>query len=290
MFKIAGRLKDIVGSTVDRVGSGIADIAASPGKALQDLGEGWKRGTEESIEGDSGSVVTDRSRYKEEFGQSIPGGAGYTAGRLAGDWGGDGSRGQWWRYNNLGAIANEVTKMAGEKWAGMNPADKRTAMLLGTIPTMALVSTSGNFDMTNLGELGREPGFAAVFPDEEDPTKSTNPAGELVARYLFGQRGSILPVNQFKEQRPDMTDLDHRQIRDFQRDKGIGGFGVLSGTMDGSRNSPEIKFLGFNAPIDALGATALAAAGTIGYLRGKKALGDRLARIKLADSSPPPVA
>jgi hypothetical protein len=276
--RIAG-IRDGLG----RVGAGVGDtvrhLVTKPGSFVDDLQTGWKQGTEQAIEGGDGSVFSN-PQYQEEFKKSAPQGIGYAAGRMAGDWGSDGSRGQWWRYNNLQAIASEAGKAAGEKWAGISPADKRTAMFLGTIPGLALVSTSGNFDLTNIGELGRTPGYAAVFPDEEDPTKSTNPVGELAARYVLGHRGSILPVQKFLEERPEMTALDHRQIREFQRDKGIGGVGVLSATADGDRNNPEIKFLGFNAPIDALGATALAGAGAIAYLRGKKALGDRLQQMK----------
>jgi hypothetical protein len=275
--RIAGRLQGVLDA--------VKSIAQKPGEAIGQLNEGWKLGTDQSIEGDANSVIDERTGYKEAFNRSIPEGIGYTAGRVTGDWGGDGSRAVWWRYNNLGAIANEAAKKAGEKWAGLSPADKRSAMLLGTIPTLSLVSTSGNFDVSNLGELGREKGYAAVFPDEDDPTKSTNPVGELAARYVLGQRGSILPVQKFLEERPEMTALDHRQIREFQRDKGLGGVGVLSGTMDGSRNNPEIKFLGFNAPLDALGATALATVGTIGYLRGKKMLGDKLNQMRLNNTS-----
>ena len=123
------------------------------------------------------------------------------------------------------------------------------------IPTGVAINTGLGL-MTPFG--GAE-GYKAALPSEEDPTKTENVIGEVGMKYLLGRTGNLLPYNEFKEVRPDVSPEEYRAYQAFKYDKpifdinpfddgqvGIGG-GLLKGTTEGI-HGPEIQFLGRSLP------------------------------------------
>jgi len=131
------------------------------------------------------------------------------------------------------------------------------------IGAAALVQASGNHDLLNPLEGGRSPGFEAVIPQEGDPTKSANVPGEVVARYLFGRTGRLLPWEQFTEERPDVSPQDYGSYRAHQYDKGLFNIGLFKGTSRNIEGEPEFTMMGFRTPLSAVGAGAGALTGSV---------------------------
>ena len=82
------------------------------------------------------------------------------------------------------------------------------------IPTGLAINT-GIGMMTPFG--GAE-GYKAVFPDEEDPSKTTNVIGEVGAKYILGRTGGLLPWDEFKKVRPDVSKDEYMAYKSFKHD------------------------------------------------------------------------
>ena len=44
-----------------------------------------------------------------------------------------------------------------------------------------------------------------MLPSEEDPSKTNNVLGEVAAKYILGRTGNLLPWDEFKKVRPDVS-------------------------------------------------------------------------------------
>jgi len=133
----------------------------------------------------------------------------------------------------------------------------------------------------------RPAGQKAVYPvsKEEDPTGATSksPVVEAGMRYFLGQKGNLLPYQQFKEERPDVMPSTYRDYMRYQYSKPEAGktievdpergtFTALGGAIKGSAkglNDPEIRVRG--VPV-----TASAVLGTAAGLATTKALANTL--------------
>ena len=120
--------------------------------------------------------------------------------------------------------------------------------------------------------FGGAEGYKAVFADEEDPSKSTNPVAEVAAKYILGRTGGLLSWDEFKKVRPDVSKDEYMRYKAFKFDNktDLNPFdgdivlptGVLKATTEGI-HGPEVQFLGRSLPVStAFIPTAAAIAGT----------------------------
>ncbi len=117
--------------------------------------------------------------------------------------------------------------------------------------------------------FGGAEGYKAAVPSAEDPTKTDNVAAEVALKYFMGRTGNLLPYDEFKKVRPDVSPSEFGRYKAFKYDKKgdynimDGDFtlptGVLKGTTDGI-HGPEIQFLGRSLPLTT---TIVPTAGTI---------------------------
>ena len=130
-------------------------------------------------------------------------------------------------------------------------------------------------------------GYKAAVPSDEDPTKTDNVVAEVGLKYLLGQTGGLLPYDEFKKVRPDVSKDEYGKYQAFKYDKGIdlnpldGDLnlaGALKYTNEGI-HGPEIQMLGRSLPVTTgvvpfLGALAGTAAGArIGHAHKRGAMG-----------------
>lgn len=132
-----------------------------------------------------------------------------------------------------------------------------------------------------LNPFGGQEGYKAVFESEDDPSKTNNVLGEIGAKYLLGRTGGLLPWEEFKKVRPDVSKGEYMAYKAFKFDNDTdldlsdGDFvaptGVLKGTAEGI-HGPEVQFLGRSLPVTtALIPTASALIGTVeGARRGSR--------------------
>lgn len=192
------------------------------------------------------------------------------AGQLAGDLATDGMRNIWWFLNAPQAIAQIMMLQ------GMHTANKRTVKDLDLGASgrdlnrpvfksrnlrMAAAAPAWLAVSMGLGNFSRNPGYKAVVPDENDPTKTANPVQEFVDRYFLGRSGKLLPYDEFVKERPDVSRQEYNQYKNYL----FGNKGVLKATMDGIEG-PEVNFMGKSVPL--MTGILPGAAAVIGARRG----------------------
>jgi hypothetical protein len=115
---------------------------------------------------------------------------------------------------------------------------------------------------TGLGLMtpfGGAEGYKAALPSDEDPTKTSNVLGEVAAKYFLGRTGNLLPYQDFKEVRPDVSADEYGRYKAFKFDKktDLNPFddgkmtiptGVAKYTNEGI-HGPEVQFLGRSLPV-----------------------------------------
>ena len=193
---------------------------------------------------------------------------GYVAGRTAADYMNDATRNYVWRLNALQAQTTDLGRYIGRQ-VGLN---KRDSRLAGLALTNVVELSSGNIDLTNLGEAGRPDGYRTIFPEEYeavDPKtgeivveknflKSQNPIAEMGARYFLGRTGSVLPWDQFKLERPDVTPEEYARYMAKHRDRTLfglenasrvktGGAGLLAGAAISALTKKGMPLIGGTA-------------------------------------------
>ena len=110
-----------------------------------------------------------------------------------------------------------------------------------------------------------------------DPTKTDNVVAEVALKYFLGRTGNLLPYEEFKKVRPDVSRGEYNAYKAFKWDKDTdldisdGDFtlpaGILKGTMSGI-HGPEVQFLGRSLPLTtAIIPYAGAVAGTVSGVR-----------------------
>lgn len=208
------------------------------------------------------SVVFERAPSSAYNHLNSAGNAGFVAGRIASDVTGHGSRKYIWG----GVHPEDFVNRLGANY--LKDVSRAAAISAPYFATLALGIGSGNYDPTNLGEGGRPDGYTAINADPLDPTKSTSPFYDVVIeRGLFGRRGKVLPWEQFREERPDVSYEKYQRYKDylFNKDDNLlrkmtGG--LAKGTLDGI-NGPELSVMGYS--VTPLGAAA--ALGTLAAVR-----------------------
>jgi hypothetical protein len=136
-----------------------------------------------------------------------------------------------------------------------------------------------------LTPMGGSEGFKAVNPTPGDPTKSNNVLMEVASKYILGKTGALLPYDEFKKVRPDVSIGEYKA---YQADKFDnredwnpldGDVSLLSGALKANTEGilgPEVSMLGRSLPVTTGGiplvtAIAGAAAGSrIGHDRYKR--------------------
>ena len=191
------------------------------------------------------------------------------AGVAAGDIASDGLRNIWWFINAPQALASlaseEGARRAGAAVTGTPrvPVFQNRAMrMAATLP--AVVATS-----FGVGNFGREEGYKAVMPSDEDPRVSENPIGEAAMRYFLGRSGGLLPYNEFVKERPDVSREEYEKYKNYL----FANKSPIKATVDGI-HGPEVNFMGKSIPL-LTGVAPVAAAiggGMYGIRRAGKAL------------------
>lgn len=150
-----------------------------------------------------------------------------------------------------------------------------------------------------IGLLGRQEGYAATVPDENDPRKTSNVIAEVASKYLAGREGRLMEMEDFILERPDVTPAEYQQYRNYLRDRDIdlnpiddGKInlgGILKTNPDGIRGA-EVQFMGKSLPVNdtllptigaALGTAAGAALTNAGSIRLRGGFKDRRGLNKL---------
>ena len=177
----------------------------------------------------------------------IAGRAAQVAGMAAGDILTDGMRNIWWFLNAPQAVSQIAVLQAMNNAKNANidtsvrlaeePLLKSRALrMAATAPAVIAVSMG-------LGNAFRQPGYKAVVPDENDPTKTANLGQELVDRYFLGRSGALLPYDEFVKERPDVSREEYNQYKNYL----FGDKSVVKATMDGVQG-PEVTFMGESLP------------------------------------------
>ena len=242
---------------------------------------------------------------------------GQVLGTLAGDLVQDRGRSVWWLLNAPQAVGSTAQEAFLHKFAPdiyqaaptgigiRNTRDAKAAGLIGEsgLPTAgvsrkggeyykrkyepglaeALLIPSGfaiNQSIGLMNPLGGQEGYKAVLESEEDPSKTSNVLGEVAAKYILGKTGNLLPWDEFKQVRPDVSKDEYMRYKAFKFDNDgdlnplddgqmILPTGVAKYTNDGIHGA-EVQFLGRSLPVNTgLLPTAAALAGTtIGARRG----------------------
>ena len=173
-----------------------------------------------------------------------------------------------WKYTNVPRMAGELGKTVAQK-SGLDPLTG--AVLTAAVP-VGLMALSGVRGPISQGL--RPPGYKAVAPKskEEDPTGRTPQSVplELALRYGLGQRSQILPYQEFKKERPDVSPSTYVQYRRYEQSKPQPGslvgidpegqsFTTVGGLVRGSAkglNDPELRIKGCPVTLSGLAGTA----------------------------------
>lgn len=109
-----------------------------------------------------------------------------------------------------------------------------------------------------LTPFGGAEGYYAALPSEDDPTKTSNVVGEVGLKYIMGRTGNLLPYDEFKKVRPDVSPQEYGAYKGFKYKKDEDwnpldgdvtiGAGALKATTEGI-HGPELQFLGRSLPV-----------------------------------------
>ena len=121
-----------------------------------------------------------------------------------------------------------------------------------------------------LTPLGGAEGFKAAAPSPEDPTKTNNVVSEVAQKYLLGRTGNMLPYNEFKQVRPDVSLGEYKAYQADKYDNREdwnpldGDIAMVGGMLKANTEGvlgPEVSILGRSLPLTTGGiplATAIA--------------------------------
>ena len=108
----------------------------------------------------------------------------------------------------------------------------------------SLLIPSGIAINTGLGLMtpfGGAEGYEAALPSQDDKTKTENVIGEVAMKYVMGRTGNMLPYEEFKKVRPDVSPAEYRAYKAFKYDKATdlnpfddGKVGVMGGAFKAS--------------------------------------------------------
>lgn len=175
------------------------------------------------------------------------------AGALAADVTTQGALNIWWFIN-----AAEAAAMAGGQQAMHGALGKQRLLRRPAVPgaegytgspfTMSATKVAAAFPLilgagAATGSLFRQPGYAAVLPSEEDRRETDDPVTERILRTI-GRTGSLLPFEQFSQERPDVSRSEYESYKAFLH----GNKSPVKFTDDGIHGA-EVNFLGKSIPV-----------------------------------------
>ena len=157
--------------------------------------------------------------------------------------------------------------------------------------TEALMVPAGfviNSSIGLMNPFGGQEGYKAVLESDEDASKTSNVLGEVAAKYVLGRTGNLLPWDEFKKVRPDVSKDEYMKYKAFKFDNSgdlnlfddgqvVLPTGVLKYTNEGI-HGPEVQFLGRSLPVHTgIMPTAAAIVGTalgarIGDAKGRRGI------------------
>lgn len=156
----------------------------------------------------------------------------------------------------------------------------------GYAAATALGLGAGNLNLGNLAEAARPAGFQAMMPQQGNLRQTENPVGEYIARGFFGQTGRILPWNEFRKERPDVSYDQYQGYLKMQRDRsfisggggavpyvnvGFGAFRIVPNNP--IAGGPTFTSLGYNVNFPGALAAGATAAGAL--YAGRQLLGSQ---------------
>lgn len=110
-----------------------------------------------------------------------------------------------------------------------------------------------------LTPFGGAEGYEALYPSDEDPTRTNNIVAEVASKYILGRTGGLLDYDEFKKVRPDVSKGEYKAYKAFKYDNNtdLNPFdgdvvlpsGVLKATTDGIHGA-EVQFLGRSLPVN----------------------------------------
>lgn len=190
------------------------------------------------------------------------------AGILAADATSQGAQSLWWFVNAAQAASAAAAQQAnysalrGIPGAPERPFSRQHYAVSAAFPLVLGASAA-------VGNLYREPGYTAVLDDGEDRRESSNPVLEAALRSI-GMTGSLLPFNEFTQERPDVSRDEYEAYKAFLYSSPM----PVKFNPDGI-HGPEVNLLGKSVPL--LTGVAPIAAGVAGGALGLRMAGKRLA-------------
>ena len=178
---------------------------------------------------------------------------GAILGTIAADIASDGMRNIWWFINAPQALTQVATQQAIASGGGATRSpliENRATRMAATLPAVIGISLG-------VGQFGREPGFKASVPSEEDPTQTADPVMEGLNRYFLGRSGGLLPYEEFVQERPDVSREEYNAYKNYL----FTNKNFIKATDEGVLG-PEVTFMGKSIPL--ITAALPAAAGVIG--------------------------
>ena len=125
--------------------------------------------------------------------------------------------------------------------------------LLGVAPGLAI-----NTGLGLMTPFGGAEGYEASIPSAEDKTKTDNVLAEVATKYILGRTGNMLPYDEFKKVRPDVSKDEYNAYKAFKWNKNAdydlsdGDLTTHSGAIkftDEGIHGPEVQFLGRSLPV-----------------------------------------
>ena len=109
-----------------------------------------------------------------------------------------------------------------------------------------------------LTPLGGAEGYKAASPSSEDPSKTNNVISEVAQKYFLGRTGNLLPYDEFKKVRPDVSLAEYKayqadkydnnlDLNPFDGDISLPG-GAVKANIDGIHGA-EVSILGRSLPV-----------------------------------------
>jgi hypothetical protein len=155
-------------------------------------------------------------------------------------------------------VDNKLTASRGYSFDDSGDLQKRNYSP-GMVQSLAIpTGIAINTGLGLMSPFGGAEGYKAALPSEDDPTKSSNVVAEIGLKYLMGRTGQLLPYEEFKKVRPDVSRDEYKRYQAFKYDKREDynptdgdltiGAGALKFTDEGI-HGPEVQFLGRGLPV-----------------------------------------
>lgn len=177
----------------------------------------------------------------------------------------DDTRGLWWYINALPAVGELLTQEAHrrakpelyKRGAIKDNKGKDASGALRLLPVPAGIAINTGLGL--MSPFGGAEGYKAAIPSKEDPTKTENMLGEIALKYFMGRTGNLLPYEEFRKVRPDVSPAEFGKYKAFKYDKNEdwnpvddGQITMLAGALKYTNegiHGPEVQFLGRGLPV-----------------------------------------